>query len=380
MNSPKKTFFVLLGLDLVFLLLTFNLVRFSWGIGGGAHWIIAPLALPFATLVFAIYLIDGYRARTDMMSLDYTSLHAIALLSAELGTLLMTYVVKLPGVADLQYSRGVIAFSYLALVPLTLSYRGGELDLPAWRSTPRAAATSCFSATGPVAAHCSAPNAKKSAPRKRIVYSVVSDESATPFTGDKVDRLRPFSEVIDDIQHDRIPVEALVLRESNRELEPEIAQKLVQLYFRGLPTYTLELFHQIYWRKIPTYRLNQTWLFQEGFQIAREPVFERLKRVGDVILAGIGLILAAPLILLGALAVWLEDRGPVLFRADPRRERTMCRSASTSSAPCVADAARGRPLHPARRRAASRRSVALLRASRLDELPQIWNVLPRRRA
>ncbi len=148
---------------------------------------------------------------------------------------------------------------------------------------------------------------------QRIVYSVVNEDSAAPFIGDKDDRLRPFSEVIDDIQHNRLAVEALVLRESNRELEPDVAQKLVQLYFKGLPTYTLELFHQIYWRKIPIYRLNQTWLFQEGFQIAREPVFERLKRVGDVVFAVVGLVLASPLILLSALVVWIEDRGPCFF-------------------------------------------------------------------
>ena len=68
-------------------------------------------------------------------------------------------------------------------------------------------------------------------------------------------------------------VEAIVLRETARELLPEVSRRLVRLYFAGVPTYTLELFHQIYWQKIPIYRLNQTWLFQEGFEIAREPVF-----------------------------------------------------------------------------------------------------------
>src|SRR6185369_12606664 len=66
--------------------------------------------------------------------------------------------------------------------------------------------------------------------------------------------------------------------------------------------------------KIPLYRLNQTWLFQEGFQIAREPVFERLKRLSDIVLAGIGLLLALPFLPLVAAAIWIGDRGPVFFR------------------------------------------------------------------
>ena len=72
-----------------------------------------------------------------------------------------------------------------------------------------------------------------------------------------------------------------------------LLRRLVQLYFAGVPTYTLELFHQVYWQKIPVYRLNQTWLFQVGFEIAREPVFERLKRVADIVLSMFGLVLAA---------------------------------------------------------------------------------------
>jgi hypothetical protein len=40
-------------------------------------------------------------------------------------------------------------------------------------------------------------------------------------------------------------VEAIVLRESNLEFPLETAQRLVEFYFGGVPTYTLELFHQL---------------------------------------------------------------------------------------------------------------------------------------
>jgi exopolysaccharide biosynthesis polyprenyl glycosylphosphotransferase len=368
-NSPKKTSVALLGLDLVFLLTVFNLVRYCWGLGDGVHWIIFPLLGPLVALVFAIYLIDGYRARTVMMSLDYTSLHAIALTCAMLATLLMTYVVKIPGRDELQSSRGVIAVSFLVLIPITLSYRRLTYRL----ATNAEGGRSLVFLGDWASCHAFRAECEKVGATQRIVYSVVSDASAAPFIGTNDDRLRPFSEVINDIQSGRLAVEALILRESNRELEPDVAQKLVQLYFKGLPTYTLELFHQIYWRKIPIYRLNQTWLFQEGFQIAREPVFERLKRTGDIILASVGLILASPLILLGALAVWIEDRGPCFF-AQTRigknhvpfrlyKLRTMRISAE--------EGARYTQPGDARITTVGR----FLRASRLDELPQIWNVL-----
>ena len=61
MNSPKKTFLALFGLDVVLLTVVFNIIRFSWGVGGAEHWILLPLLGPLAALIFAIYLIDGYR-------------------------------------------------------------------------------------------------------------------------------------------------------------------------------------------------------------------------------------------------------------------------------------------------------------------------------
>ena len=53
------------------------------------HPIIAREGWVFLTLalVVALYLIDGYKLRTDMLSLDYTSQHTIALLSAMTATL-----------------------------------------------------------------------------------------------------------------------------------------------------------------------------------------------------------------------------------------------------------------------------------------------------
>jgi lipopolysaccharide/colanic/teichoic acid biosynthesis glycosyltransferase len=169
-----------------------------------------------------------------------------------------------------------------------------------------------------------------------------------------------------------VSVEAIVLRESARDLAPEISQDLVRLYFAGVPTYTLELFHEVYWQKIPLYRLNQTWLFQQGFKIAREPVFERIKRATDIVLASTGLILSAPLVALAAAAIWIEDRGPAVFRQNRigknhvtfvlYKLRTM-RLANTGD----------RYTRPGDSRIT--RVGRILRATRIDEFPQLWNVL-----
>ena len=143
--------------------------------------------------------------------------------------------------------------------------------------------------------------------------------------------------------------------------------------FSGVSTYTLELFHEVYWRKIPLYRLSQIWLFQEGFQIARDPVFARLKRLADIVLALLGLAVFSPLLLLCALAVWLADRGPVFFlqtRVGQNRVpfqiykfRTMRPKAEDGDLYTRPGDARITPVG------------RLMRAARFDEFPQLWNVL-----
>jgi lipopolysaccharide/colanic/teichoic acid biosynthesis glycosyltransferase len=205
-----------------------------------------------------------------------------------------------------------------------------------------------------------------------LLSSVVSEESAVPFAGEG-EPVRPFSEVIDQVQRGELAVEAIILRESSRELQASVAQRLVTLYFEGVPTFTLELFHQVYWRKIPLYRLNQTWLFQEGFQIAREPVFERLKRASDIFLSLLGMTLASPLILGGGLAVWLEDRGPVFFRQS-RVGRNRVKFPLLKLRTMRPTAGEGNPYtQPGDTRIT--RVGRFLRATRIDEFPQLWNVL-----
>jgi exopolysaccharide biosynthesis polyprenyl glycosylphosphotransferase len=367
MNTPRLTTLSLLGLDVIATIAVFNVVSHLRGVAMSEHLILEPLKWPLGAIIFSIYLIDGYKARTDMLSVDYTSQHAIALAGSLVATLLFTFAFN-PAGYELQTSRVVIAFSFLALIPLTLGYRrliyplvlGSRVEHSLVFLGDRA---SCLA----FRSEC-----RKMEMAQRVVYTVVSDESAAPFGPDDEEPLRPFPQVLDAMQAGQLNVEAIILRESARELPPDISQRLVELYFTGVPTYTLELFHQVYWQKIPLYRLNQTWLFQEGFKIAREPVFERLKRASDIVLSALGLILASPLILLSGLAVWLGDRGPVFFfqsRIGKNHQPFRLVKLRTMRVEPEDGDLYTQPSNPRITRVGS-----FLRTSRLDELPQLWNV------
>jgi exopolysaccharide biosynthesis polyprenyl glycosylphosphotransferase len=354
LNKNRRTAVVYLALDLITFFVVMNLVAYLRL--STPQFLVIPLLAPAFVFIVSLHLIDGYGAQADMMSLDYACLHLIASAAGMLATLIFAFVL-IRSENELHSSRVAIVASYVFIGALTLLYRrlvyersvasrglrhiifiGGREDFEAFRSECERLRTF-----------------------KPLVH--VSSE----------DNFAALAEVIQSVETSRLQVEAIVIRESVRNLPAEIPLKLMDFYFAGIPTYTLEIFHQVYWRKIPLYRINPTWLFQEGFQIAREPVFERIKRASDIVLSLIGLAFSLLVILPVALAIRLDDGGPVFFRQ--RRigknqvgfQLIKLRTMRTADGPG--------DLYTRQGDARITRVGRLLRAARLDELPQLWNVL-----
>ena len=93
-----------------------------------------------------------------------------------------------------------------------------------------------------------------------------------------------------------------------------------------------------------------------------------------MVLAVVGLTLSSPLLLLTALAVRLESPGPILYAQERVGERgrmfTLYKFRSMR-----ADAERGTPIWARDRDDRVTRIGRFIRVTRLDELPQLWNVL-----
>jgi hypothetical protein len=307
MTSGRKAALAFVFADTLAFALTLNAMAWLRGVLDLGGLVVGPLLVPLAVLGIALYLIDAYKLQTDMLSLDYTSQHTIALLSAMAVTLLLTFVV-IPSGYSLQQSRSVVVFTFLLMIPITLTYRRWLYR----RYKESRQENSIIFIGDPTSARTLQEEWQRAEMRQPLLIATSQTGQTAPFLD--VAAPIPFSELLHRMRKGDLHVEAIVLRESNRALTAEVSQDLVDLYFGGVPTYTLELFHQVYWRKIPLYRLNQTWLFQEGFRVAREPVFERLKRASDIFLSLTGLLLSSPLLVLIAVCVWAEDRGPIFFK------------------------------------------------------------------
>ena len=99
-----------------------------------------------------------------------------------------------------------------------------------------------------------------------------------------------------------------------------------------------------------------------------------IKRAFDCALAGVGLLISAPLWALLAIAIKIEDGGPVLFRQgrvglngrvfDALKFRSMIPDAEARTGPVQATEHDPRVTRVGR----------VMRATAMDELPQLWNI------
>jgi sugar transferase (PEP-CTERM system associated) len=126
--------------------------------------------------------------------------------------------------------------------------------------------------------------------------------------------------------------------------------------------------------KIPVEDLRPSWLiFSEGFINTR--LRNATKRAFDVAVAGLGLILSSPIALAAAIAIRLESKGPVFYRQERvgqgGKTFTLCKFRSMRQ---DAEAA-GKPQWAQEDDPRITRVGRFLRKTRIDEIPQMWNVL-----
>jgi sugar transferase (PEP-CTERM system associated) len=149
---------------------------------------------------------------------------------------------------------------------------------------------------------------------------------------------------------------------------------LVAVKAMGIPIEDCHTFYERLASKIAVADLPPEWIaLSEGFR--RDRLVLATKRIIDVIVSFVGLVLSAPLILLTAIAIKLESRGPVFYRqervgqSDQRfvlyKFRSMTEDAEANMGPVWASERDPRVT----------RVGAIIRTIRVDEIPQMINVL-----
>jgi exopolysaccharide biosynthesis polyprenyl glycosylphosphotransferase len=152
---------------------------------------------------------------------------------------------------------------------------------------------------------------------------------------------------------------------------PEVFRALLDLARAGFRVAGLPEFYEHAFGRIPLARVGPAW-FVSLIHLYQRPYTAFAKRVFDVVVASLGILLTAPLFLIVALLV---RRRPIFFRQvrvgqwglafTMYKFRTMYLEAESA----------GEPLFAVVNDPRTTKVGQVLRRTRLDELPQLWNVL-----
>ena len=162
-------------------------------------------------------------------------------------------------------------------------------------------------------------------------------------------------------------------------LPDKMVRRIMELRFSGVRVYDLIDFYEDFMQKVPILHLRDNWFaLSHGFDLLHHNMQMRIKRVLDVVFSLVLFLIASPLMLLVAIAIKLDckgdSKGPVIYKqlrtglngADFYifKFRTMIKDSETEG-----------PQWAARNDSRVTLVGRFLRRSRLDELPQLWNVL-----
>ncbi len=174
-------------------------------------------------------------------------------------------------------------------------------------------------------------------------------------------------QIVDSLNVKRVVI-SLAERRGNMPV-----RTLLRMRFAGIE---IEDAHTIYERltgRIVLEHLSPSWLIlSSGFR--KSGIVAICKRAVDIFCSSLGLIMTSPILLLTALAVWIESSGPILFR----QERVGLKEKSfeiLKFRSMYYNSEGATPRWTTNNDSRITRVGSLIRKVRIDELPQLINVL-----
>ena len=333
--------------------------RLGYWIPDGALWPKAGIVA--AVILLALYLADLYKLdfrirRVELASRLFLALGAATTITAAIG---FAFPVLRLGRLAFLHVIGVVALGLLAsrLTWVTLG--------PKRRLSHRVLVLG----VGPSVS--ALPELQFSGSRPFTVLGFLEDApdaaDRVPAGFDLLGKTKDLLNLADELRPDLVLV---ALAEMRRALP---AEELLECRLRGINVEEWPTFYEKQTGKILVANLRPSWLiFSDGF--VKTETTRMVKRAMDIGLALIGLALSLPVMALVAVAVKLDSKGPILFRQKRVGERGRIFVLNKFRSMSV-DAERHGPVWAAAHDPRVTRTGRWLRQTRLDELPQFWNVL-----
>ena len=160
------------------------------------------------------------------------------------------------------------------------------------------------------------------------------------------------------------------------EISKEEMHRILELRFQDKFIYDFPSFYEELTGKVPLGYIDSRWLLsEEELQGKISRSFLRLKRLLDILFSAIFLIITLPLYPFIALAIKLDSKGKVFFaqeRLGLRKQPFICYKFRTMEMEAERETG---PKWSSKDDPRITRVGKILRKTRLDELPQLWNIL-----
>ena len=166
-----------------------------------------------------------------------------------------------------------------------------------------------------------------------------------------------------------------VIVASEDTLPKHVVATLSQMRIHGANIMKIEHFYELAWNRVPVFSLNDNWfLYSQGFNLINDRLRLFAKRAGDLVFALLLLVISLPIQLVVAILVRTDSPGPILFTQKRKglggkvftiiKFRTMYEGSEANGAEWAREGDQR-----------ITRAGRFLRTSRLDELPQLFNVI-----
>ena len=170
-------------------------------------------------------------------------------------------------------------------------------------------------------------------------------------------------------------VDIIVDFTSNLLYDTKLVDKLLQYKLGGIQYYNYLEFYEIYENKLPVSNLSPKWFLENtGFEIYYNSFNLKAKRILDIIFALLIGVCVIPIMIVAAIIIKLESKGPIFFIQERIGEGNKpfkivkFRSMTT-------DAEKDGPKWATKNDNRVTKFGKFMRLTRIDELPQLWNVL-----
>jgi exopolysaccharide biosynthesis polyprenyl glycosylphosphotransferase len=165
----------------------------------------------------------------------------------------------------------------------------------------------------------------------------------------------------------------VLVADTSSTKHPEYAEAIFNCVELGINIQSLTIFYETIVNKIPVEAIEHDWFLENLSEHSKKP-YEVGKRISDIILASIGITLTAPFIPFIALIIKLDSTGPIIF-SQIRTGKNGRKFMAMKFRSMIHNAEKDGPQWAQKNDSRITRFGNIMRKTRLDEIPQLINVL-----